>query len=179
VAPKCFTPDVTRLFGNSDQFVALAALFHGYKPDQKRTLIALLRQKKRGHVVGTKLYFRVGKDFVSNYLAGYVAGYTSSGELLLIGSPDNNARGQSFTTILTDDQEGVLTVSQWKAKREQLVLQNLIFDPSNRIVKKSSVVDDYEPPTIDTVPSYVFHKEEIPDKPARRTRVQEIDFNVS
>lgn len=180
IAPKCFTPDISILVGNTDQFVQLAALFHSYDHKQKRTLIALLRQKPRAYKIGTKLYFRVGRDYVSNYLAAYVAGYSSSGELMLIGSPDRKTRGTSFTTFMTN-AEGLLTFAEWKAKRVQLTAQNLIFDPQNKIVKKASVVDDYEPPTIDTVPAYVYNKAEPPKvgEKKKRKETEEISFDIA
>lgn len=179
IAPKCFTADISRLVGNSDQFVQLASLFQSYTPLQKRTLLALLRSKQRGHKLGTKLYFRVGKDFISNYLAGFVAGYSSSGELMLIGSPDRKTRGASFFTYMTNDSQGLLTISEWRTKRTELAITNQIFDPTNKIVKKSSVVDDYEPPTIDTVPTYVYNKAEPPTAKKRRKETEEISFNVA
>jgi hypothetical protein len=80
VAPRCFTPDVTLLTGNSDQFVQLAALFQSYDHKQKRVFLALLREKKKTFLFGTKLYFCIGDDFLSNYLSAFVAGYTSDGK---------------------------------------------------------------------------------------------------
>ena len=165
----------------------LASLFQSYTPVQKRTLLALLRSKARGHKIGTKLFFKIGKDYVSNYLAGYVAGYSSSGELMLIGSPDRKTRGSSFYTYIVKDSEGptkgeftgVLTHTEWKQKRAELMAQNLIYDPTNKIVKKSSVVDDYEPPTIDTVPTYVYNKGEPPAGKKRRKETEEISFDVA
>lgn len=177
IAPKCFTPDVTILTGNSDQFVQLAALFHAYDAKQKRVLLALLRSKKKGYSIGTRLYFKIGKDFISNYLAGYVAGYTSTGELMLIGSPSPKERGQSFTSYMAPNSDGLLTVTQWKAKRAELQASNLVHDPANKVIKRASVVDAYEPPTLDTVPSWFYDKKVKP--PARRKVTDEISFTVA
>lgn len=167
VAPQCFTPNLSLLVGNSDQFVQLAALFNSYDAQQKRTLLAMLRQKRKGHNIGLKLYFCLGKDYVSNYLAGYVAGYTSTGEIMLIGSPDNKTRGSSFVMYMTSD-DGLLTTSEWKAKRAALVAENKLFDPSNRIIKKSSVADDYVPPTIDV------HPEMLEAAPPKKRRILDV-----
>jgi hypothetical protein len=167
VAPSCFTPNLSLLVGNSDQFVQLASLFNSYDAQQKRVLLGILRQKRKGFAIGTKLFFCLGKDFVSNYLAGYVAGYTSSGEIVLIGSPDNKTRGSSFVTYMTN-AEGMLTATEWKAKRASLVAENKIFDPSNRIIKKASVADDYVPPTID------MHPEMLEEAPPKKRRILDV-----
>lgn len=169
VAPSCFTPNIALLVGNSDQFVQLASLFNSYDAQQKRTFLALLRQKPKGRKLGTKLFFCIGKDFVSNYLAGYVSGYTSSGDLMLIGSPDAKTRGSSFVTYMTND-DGLLTISEWKAKRATLVAENKIFDPSNQIIKKASVADDYIPPTIDVHPEMLE-----PAQPRKRRVLDVVD----
>jgi hypothetical protein len=172
IAPSCFTPNLALLVGNSDQFVQLAALFNSYDAKQKRTLLAVLRQKPRGHKLGTKLFFCLGKEFVSNFLAGYVAGYSSTGELILIGSPDNKTRGSSFITYMTND-DGLLTMTDWKVKRAALVAANKIYDPSNRIIKKASVADDYVPPTIDV------HPEMLEAAPPRKRVVMDVVDQIS
>jgi hypothetical protein len=179
VAPRCFTPDVTLLTGNSDQFVQLASLFQSYDHKQRRVLLALLREKKKSFVLGTKLYFYIGDDFLSNYLSAYVAGYTSDGRLLLIGSPDQKSRGSSFVTFTDDKSDGLLTHSQWKQKKASLLEAGRIYDPLNKRIKKGSVLDDYEAPTIDTVPDYVYNKGEPGDQPRRRKSTDEISFQVS
>lgn len=190
IAPRCFTPNVTLLNGNSDQFVALAALFHSYDAKQRRILLALLRSKKKEFAIGTKLYFKIGKDFISNYLTGYVAGYTSSGEIMLIGSPDRKTRGQSFVAYMSQSVDpaspgerayAFLTVTQWKAKRASLREQNLIFDPSNRIIKRTSVVDSYEPPTIDAAPQMLHQAQTKAKRGPKRVAdvVDQLSFTVS
>lgn len=152
IAPKCFTPNVTALAQNSDQFVQIATMFESFTPKQCRLLLAVLRGSKnmnRKIKFGTKLYFKIGKDYISNYVCGYAVAYTSSGELVLMGSPDVKTRGSSFTAYFKGN-EGLLTHSEWLLKRKELIQKNLLFDPDNRIVKKSSVKDDYIPPTIDS-----------------------------
>ena len=178
-APRCFTPDVTKLTGNSDQFVQLASLFNSYDHKQRRVLLALLREKKRQFTFGLKLYFCIGDDFLSNYLSAFVAGYTSDGKLLLIGSPDMKSRGSSFITFTDDKSDGLLTHSQWKVKKEALLDQGKLYDPLNKRIRKGSVLDDYEPPTIDTVPDYVYNKGEPEDQPRRRRTTDEISFQVT
>jgi hypothetical protein len=176
VAPKCFTPDVTKIAKNSDLLVQVATIMQSFTPGERRILKAVLSQnKKRQYTFGDKLYFKVGKDFVSNYLAGYVLGYTSSGQLILSGSPDTKTRGSSFVSYVAPDSDDLLTPAQWKQKRAQLRQQNKIFDPANRVIKRTSVIDDYEPPTIDSVPSNWYSKEEPAPK---RRRTDGLTFNM-
>lgn len=180
IAPKCFTPDVSQIAQNVDQFVQVISIFQGFSHKQQRILLGLLRSKKKKVALGTKLYFKVGKDFVSNYLCGYVAGYTSSGELMLMGSPDKT-RGQAFLSFMSSQSEDLLNWSQWKAKRAELKAANKIFDPSNRVIKRSSVKDDYEPPSIDRAPKEWYDK--LNKKKGRQKRytdvVDQMSFNVS
>lgn len=176
IAPKCFTPNVKKIAGNSDLLVQVATIFQSFTPAERRILKAVLSQtKKRTYQFGDKLYFKVGKDYVSNYLAAYCLGYTSSGELMLAGSPDTKTRGSSFTSFLAPESEDLLTPQQWKAKRQKLRQENKIFDPSNRVIKRASVIDDYEPPTIDNVPSSWYSKEE---RVVRRKKSDGLSFNV-
>jgi hypothetical protein len=176
LAPKCFTPDVTKIVKNSDLLVQVAAIYKSYTPAERRIFRALLSSsKKRKFEFGDKLYFKVGKDYVSNYLAAYVLGYTSSGELMLSGSPDTKTRGSSFVSFLAPESEDLLTPSQWKTKRQRLRQENKVFDPSNRVIKRASVIDDYEPPTIDSVPSAWYSKEE---RKAKRKKADGLSFNM-
>ncbi|QBQ74541.1 hypothetical protein BcepSauron_161 [Burkholderia phage BcepSauron] len=184
VAPSCYTPDATQLCGNSDQFVQFVTLFRNWNPKQRRIATALLRQKKKQYEPGQKFYFCVGTEYVSNYLVGYVAGYTSKGQVILIGSPDRQQRGKSFTMYMPPESiesGSLLTFSQWKQKRASLREQGLVFDPSNKVIKKSSVVEAYEPPSLDAVPEWFLTKDEAPAEgkaTRRRKRTDEIAFNV-
>lgn len=176
VAPKCFTPDVSQIAQNVDQFVQVISIFQTFNTKQQRILLGLLKSKKKKLPLGTKLYFKIGRDYVSNYLCGYVAGYTSSGELMMMGSPEKS-RGQAFVSFLGKDAEGCLTWTQWKAKRSELRAENKIFDPSNRVIKKTSVKDDYEPPSIDRAPKEWYSK--LAKKKRTSDVVEQMSFNVS
>lgn len=176
IAPKCFTPNVTLLAKNSDQFAQVATMFEAFTSAERRLLLGVLRSTRRMKRVkfGTKLYFKVGSDFISNYLSGYATTYTSAGELVLMGSPDMKTRGSTFVAYITDT-EGLLTYPQWVAKRKELKEQNRIFDPANRIVKRASIKDDYEPPTIDSDLRF----QETGKKKKRRRDTDTYDFQVS
>ena len=174
LAPKCFTPDITALCTNTDQFVQVAALFQSTTHKQRRILLGMFRaQKKKQFPIGSKLYFKVGKEFISNYLVAYSAGYTSSGELMLIGSPNIKTRGSRFVSFLTSSAD-LMTPTEWKKKRNELQEKGLIFDPANRIIKRVSVTDNYEPPSIDSVPAEWYNKTE----KVTRKKTDPLEFTI-
>lgn len=180
IAPKCFTPDITKITGNTDQFVQLVSLFQSYTHQERRIFLGLLRaSKKKGYPIGTPLYFKIGNDFVSNYLCGFVAGYSSTGELMLMGSPDQKGRGRTFVSFLERDAQDLLTASQWRAKRQELVAEHKLVDPANRVIKRQSVVDTYEPPSIDTVPQSWLDKRDDPGTKRGTKRKDAYEFQVS
>lgn len=178
IAPKCFTPDVTQIANNSDTFVQLAALFADYTPRQKRIMLAVLKQKpikgkniRRDLPFGTKVYFHsMGKDYISNYLAGFVVGLTSSSELILTGSPEQNTRGKSYYAYMSDTDQ-LMTYKEWKVKKAELKAAGRILDPQAKIALKANA--DYEPPTIDSAPSAWHDKQE---KQRKKSRIAPADM---
>jgi hypothetical protein len=174
IAPKCFTPDLTQVAKNVDQFVSVVTIFQSFSHKEQRILLGLLKSKKKKIPLGTKLYFKVGRDYISNYLCGYVAGYTSSGELMLMGSPEK-ARGQAFLAFLDSQSEDLLNWTQWKAKRAELKAGNKVWDPTNQVIKKSSVKDDYEPPSIDRAPREWYDKLNKKGKAKTRRNMDVVD----
>jgi hypothetical protein len=175
IAPKCFTPDVTQIANNSDTFVQLAALFSDYTVKQRRILVALFRQKytKRNIPFGTKVYFHgMGRDYISNYLSGYVMGVTSSGDLIITGSPDKNTRGRSYMAYM-QDSDLLMTAKEWKIKREELKAAGKIIDPNSRIVPKGTAFEDVV--TIDSAPAAWHDKQEATSKKSKK----DLTFKVS
>lgn len=174
LAPTCFTPDVSIIASNSDQFVQLATLSAGYTTRQKRVLIALLKAKpinkkrfSRALPFGTKVFFLgMGADYISNYLSGYVAGVTSSGELIITGSPDQNSRGRSYMAYMTDD-DNLMTPVEWKKKKEELKTRGRVYDPKTKELPRQT--DDV--PTIDTAPKEWHDKRE---KQAKRKGIKDL-----
>jgi hypothetical protein len=143
IAPlECFTPNASLLTGNVDQLTQLLAIFSAYDTRQRRALI---------ENIGETFYFRIGDDYISNYLRGIVVGRTSAGELMLIGSPSEKTVGSAFVSYLMD-AEGLLTYSQWEDKRFDLFEKNRVIDPKNTTIKRTTVADNYTPPTIDMTP---------------------------
>jgi hypothetical protein len=160
IAPKCFTPDVTQLAGNSDAFIQVASLFQSYSHKQRRILLAMLRKKpaKEKMILGTKVIFHaMGKDYISNYLSGYVMGYTSTGELIIGGSPDQKSRGRMYFAYMTDT-DTLLDASQWRKKKAELKANGRVYDPSSVMTKRNTDNDD--PPTIDSAPKAWHDKQE-------------------
>lgn len=165
IAPPCFTPDVTQLTSNTDTFVQVASILHDMTTPQKRVMFALLNQKpikrrafSRDLKWGMKVYFlAMGKDYFSNYLSGYVMGLTSSGELIIAGSPEQQVVGRSYIAYMTDD-DNIMTPTEWKAKKAELRTANRIHDPSVRMMPKQDIAAD--PVTIDSAPDSWHDKRE-------------------
>lgn len=157
IAPKCFTPCYPKIIANTDEFVQLAVLFGQKTPQQRRIMMAVLRQKPMGKklAMGTKMFLNYrGREYISNYLCGYVVGYTSAQEVVLCGSPDQKARGRSFFAYLKSD-DSLLTPKEWKTRFLDLRSKGRIQDPTSKIVRDitAKVKDEtYEVPTIDKAP---------------------------
>jgi hypothetical protein len=165
IAPKCFTPDVSIIANNSDAFVQLATLLNEYTPREKRILIALMKQKPiskkkftRPVVFGMKMFFLgMGADYISNYLAGYVMGLTSTGELILTGSPEQNTRGKSFMAYMTDDDD-LMTPVEWKKKKADLKAKGRVYDPKTKELPRQT--DGDITPTLDSAPASWHDRQE-------------------
>lgn len=148
IAPaECFTPNASLLTGNVDMLTQFLSFFISCDHKQRRALVGLLRQDD----IGETFYFRVGDDFISNYLRGIVVGRTSSGEIMLIGSPSDKTAGSAFVSYLMDE-EGLLNGEQWGKKKAELFAANRVIDPKNTKIQRSTVADNYTPPTIDMTP---------------------------
>lgn len=157
IAPSCFTPDYTKVIQNTDEFVQLASILHQKTPEQKKILLGILRQRPTGRKlqIGTQLYLNFrGREYISNYLSGYVVGYTSANEIVLCGSPDRNGRGRAFFAYLKSD-ESLLTEKEWKQRYLSLRERGRIQDPQSlekRDITAKVEADTYEVPTIDKAP---------------------------
>ncbi len=169
-APKCFTPDVSKLSTSSDQLLQVIALFNNFSHSQRRILIGLLRGRKRRLSLGQRVFFKaVGGDYLSNYLSGYVLGYTKAGEVIIGGDPDKTRRGSSYTAILSET-DALFTEETWAKQRKLLVSKNRVEDPKQPLRKFPKRVDleTYEPVTIDTAPASWYSREE--EAPAKKKR---------
>lgn len=94
------------------------------------------------------------REYISNYMAGYVVGYTSAGQLVITGSPNRKTRGRAFFAYLRDDKT-LLTAQEWKKKFLDLRKKGRIDDPKAGLevsITDSIVKDEYEVPTIDNAP---------------------------
>lgn len=173
LAPNCFTPDITELGMNGDQLASLTALLQGSSNKSRRILMAVLRSKTKAkaYQLGTKVYWKaLGGDYLSNYVAGYVLGYSSSGELMISGDPDKTKRGGRPYVALLRSTDDILDYLGWKERKAYLIQRNRIQDPQTKAMKNARKAADYEPPTLDTAPSHWFNKTE----ETRRKRVREV-----
>lgn len=175
-APPCFTPDVTQVAQTSDQLAQLTSIFHSLNSRQRRILIAMMtapERKKQQFVFGTKVYFRaVGRDYLSNYLSGYCMGYTRDGELMVCGDPDNTTVGSSYVAVFTED-DSVFTVAKFQEHRAMLVSRALLQDPEKPLLKfkPQQVLDNYEPPSLDSAPRHWHTKEKLKKKKAKKADI--------
>lgn len=148
-APNCFTPDVTQLTQSSDQFAQIVGITQGLTRIQKRVLFGILNSKVRKLEFGVKVYFRaIGKDYLSNYLSGFVVASTRGGGIVVMGDPDTKKRGKPYLAIFQDSDE-LLTESEFRVRRKKLIAKGHLNDPTKLVLKKT-VAEDYEPPTIDS-----------------------------
>jgi hypothetical protein len=157
IAPPCYTPDYTKAFDNTDEFVQLSALFASKTPEQKKILLGMLRATPKGRKLkmGTCLYLNLrGREYISNYVRCYVVGYTSAGQIVLTGSPDRKVRGKTFFAYL-DSDDSLIEPKVWRARMSKLKTQGRIQDPTTtklRNITASVENDTYEIPTIDNAP---------------------------
>lgn len=157
LAPKCFTPDYTKVINNTDEFVQMSAMFGSKTPEQKKILLAILRAEPKGKKIrmGTCMYLNLrGREYISNYVCCYVVGYTSAGEIVLTGSPDRKTRGKSFFAYLNSD-DSLITPKEWKKRYLELRAKGRIQDPTGSKVRNITAEvenDSYEIPTIDSAP---------------------------
>jgi hypothetical protein len=179
LAPNCYTPDYTKVIHNADEFVAISTFFHSRTPQQKKILMGMLRQQPKGKKLrmGTRLYLNVGnRDYISNYLCGYVVGYTSGGDIVLAGAASTKASGRVFFAYLKGD-ESLFTHSEWKAKMQALLAKGRIQDPK-AITKRDITADvkgnTYEVPTIDAAPKGTLNAKKTATK--RKDLVEILSF---
>lgn len=157
IAPRCYTPDYTKVIDNTDEFVQLSALFASKTPEQKKILLGILRATPKGKrlKMGTCMFLNYrGREYISNYVRCYVVGYTSAGQIVLTGSPDRKIRGKSFFAYL-DSDESLISVKEWKTRMSKMRQQGRIQDPTGtkiRNITASVENDTYEIPTIDNAP---------------------------
>lgn len=156
-APRCFTPDYTKVIGNTDEFVQLINFMSNKTPQQRKILMGILRAAPSGRRLrlGTKVYMNVrSREYISNYMCGYVVGYTSAGQLVITGSPSMSTRGRAFFAYLRDDTS-VLQYAAWKKKFVDLRDKGRIEDPDAGLehgIADTVRNDEYEVPTIDNAP---------------------------
>ncbi len=156
-APRCFTPDYTKVIQNTDEFIQVVNFLGTKTSQQKKILLGMLRAQtsNRRLKMGTKVFMNVrSRDYISNYMAGYVVGYTSAGQLVITGSPNRKTRGRAFFAYLRDDKT-LLTTQEWKKKFLDLRRKGRIDDPKAGLevsITDSIVKDEYEVPTIDNAP---------------------------
>lgn len=152
--PRCFTPDVSKLVPDSEALAQIALMFGALNSNQRRLLVFLLStpRRKLKMEIGTKVYWRaVGGNYLSNYVSGYVLGATSTGQIIVAGSPEQRTRGAMYMAYF-DNQDDLFTHSEFVKVRAELERKGNLVDPKKPLDKKIIIDDDYTPPTLDSAP---------------------------
>ena len=158
-APKCFTPNFTEVMSNIDNFISMQVLINTLSAKQKKIMLGVLRSyaitKKRPLKIGQKVYLNIRTaEYISNYLTGYVVGYTSVNEVIIGGSPERNARGKMFFAYLPSTKS-LLTQKEWDVALKKMIKKGKLVDP--RAEKMHGITyeklnnEQYVVPTIDSV----------------------------
>ena len=157
IAPNCYTPDYTQVIENTDEFTSLINFFSSRSASQKKILMGMLRQqptRAKKLKMGIPIFLKISnREYISNYVAGFVVGYTSGGNLVVAGSPEEQTRGRVFFAYLKSDSS-YLTQPEWSAKHAELLAKGAIQDPKEAGMKSrlKAAEPDYEIPTIDNAP---------------------------
>lgn len=152
--PRCYTPDVSKLVPDSEALAQIALMFGALTSAQRRLLVFLLStpRRKLKMEIGTKVYWRaVGGNYLSNYVSGYVLGATSTGQIIVAGSPEQRTRGAMYMAYF-DNQDDLYTHSEFIKVRADLERKGNLVDPKKPLDKKIVIDDDYTPPTLDSAP---------------------------
>jgi hypothetical protein len=156
-APSCYTPDYTKVIGNIDEFTQVINIFRSKTAQQKKILLGMLRTQATGKKldIGTKVFFNLrNREYLGNYVSGFVVGYTSSNEIVLAGSPERSTTGRVFFAYLKSDSS-LIPSKDWKKKYRKLVDAGRINDPTvkgRKDITEDVKEDNYEVPTIDNAP---------------------------
>jgi hypothetical protein len=120
-------------------------------------MLGMLRTQPTGKRLrlGTKVYFNLrNREYINNYVTGFVVGYTSSGEVVLAGSPERSKRGQVFFAYLQTDKS-LFTPKEWKTRYSEMLQKGRLVDPTakNGVSITAALKEDtYEVPSIDNAP---------------------------
>jgi hypothetical protein len=180
IAPPCFTPNYTKVIQSSDALVHLSTLMQELGHKERRILASVLMSKPGRLPMGKKIYFLAsGKDYLSNYLAGWVVGYTSAREIVVFGDPDKHQRGNPYIAFFKDESS-VFTVKEFKQKRAALAAKNRVEDPDQPLKKiRKTIAIEYEPPTMDNAPAHWHNKSKAPKAKKGDSKIKEIVISSS
>lgn len=165
-----FTPNTHKLARvGDDKIEQLGRLCRNMGTSQLRLMAFTFRTlsfiHKAGFKFGQPIVINVSaplEEYVECYYKGYIFGADKTGENVYITADINKDKKNPVVVTLPSKSEGLLKLSQWKSLRDKLIATNHIKLPSDKkdclwinrpkIEVKSVLEDDYEIPTIDTVP---------------------------
>lgn len=170
-----FKPDVQRLTRvDLSALKVLARLTKSMRREELQILAFTFRNMdflhKIGMFFGQRVYFSMGKDYISEFVHGRVVGASANGEYVYISSNLGKGTNNASLTLLRDS---VMSVEEFAEHRKQLAKTNKLRPAKDNYRHKPSVMDvlrmsrqefkeymhklttkptDYEPPSMDTVP---------------------------
>jgi hypothetical protein len=160
-APSCFTPDVFKLQKtNPDIIYQIGNIMKDFTSAQARVLIALLRstraqEKFYNLKFGQPVYFCLSNNYLSNYFIGFVVGVASQGEEQVYVSSNLGKKQRSSPMLGSFIRDRVLTISEFKKRKKDLIAQGKIQDPKKLFTPSELVKakpEDYEIPNMETAP---------------------------
>lgn len=181
-APDCFHPDFHKLNSHKEpeKVVEISKVVSSLRPSQLRVLAFTLTKtantlKNYGFYFGQRVYFSLGRDYLSHYFKGYVIGVNSETDTIVVSARLNKNNhstiGQFLPTSLYD------RVSFKKKKRALAKAGRLVMPDTDKLYlsklpigeligpdgslpafEEQNFEFDYEPPTLDCAPKEWFDK---------------------
>jgi len=154
-APNCYTANVHVFRKVSPQTLTLlSSIISSFSPSQSKVLMGLLKQQaslqtRYNISFLERVFFKIGDDYLDNYFAGFALGLGPQKEILIVGS--DFMKNSQTSVVASLMRESVLTLSEFKKERQQLIDSGRLYAPRGKgKVDIPEVLDDYEPPTIET-----------------------------
>jgi hypothetical protein len=164
-APECYAPDAYALSPMSpDVLFQMGLMLREMDAKQARVFSALIRQipymeKHYGLRLGQPVFFKIGADYLSNYFRGHVLAVTEVGNSQVFVTSDMKKTQRSNPMIASLMRESLLSLTEFKKKRERLVREGRENDPKPLWSKPKKAVDEtYVPPSMETAPKEWYDK---------------------
>ena len=187
-APDCFHPDYYRLSSNKtpEKVNDIAKVVSSLRPAQLRILAFTLTKtanhlKNFGFYFGQRVYFTLGRDYLSHYFKGYVIGVNTENNTLIVTARLNKDNHSTVGQFIADS---LYSSKDFKKKKKSLMDKGRLVMPNTdkKYLSKLPIGEligadgslpkfeekktdfDYEPPTLDCAPKEWFDKSQKKEK---------------